>query len=743
MVSIRLNIKISTEYMKIIYCSSSENIQELKTVCSDYTSSKISTLFTNPEPIFVKEFLSIKNLEVIKVKDYPDYYNLWNDMMNKITFAYNYRHLESKIIFDEYREFNKKYAEEINKICGKNDLLIINNASLYLLPGMVNCKVAIRNIDFDECFIERVPYYKEVLLELFKAQKFFSSKAARDSFINYITCSYNFLDHDIGGCHFIESYVDKHAVLDILKLWTAYMESKRSESTIIKNELINHLERIHMPKEYEVILTNVPLLHLEAYIKKNKKVNIRYIRASVEIDEKQERMIQYLKKAYGCQIDVIDKHDYNIIVSEMLYCDIFIGSKHNMLAALFLVPTIYDEVDPCMMKKKIEKMLSIDEIKKEELYEKQKKVLGEEEFLEIFLKYNNCWIEIEANKYSVDEKILQYIDGLRACMKNDFSYISNLMPPHNNRFKNETDTDISETHDENEIIVYKDKEMQKDHILYEKYENDKKILFKRRSSSGLQKTVNPNEYIGVKNNTITVKHIRNNTKNIKIPEMADFAKIKEFWNNSEKVALLDYDGTLAEIKETPDLAKPTEELIDFLHEFSKHARLIICTGRSVDIADKWFPKSIEIYAEHGCAHRQNGKWIFKDKINGIEDCIEIMNYYQIRTPGSIVEVKSCGCAFHYKRVKDFDLEKLYFLLKKTVGNAVVLGKGVIEVTSSNKYEVVMNTHPTIVAGDDNVDEDMFEGCDGISIRVGKGKTKADYYVESVPNMLYILKGLIK
>lgn len=221
----------------------------------------------------------------------------------------------------------------------------------------------------------------------------------------------------------------------------------------------------------------------------------------------------------------------------------------------------------------------------------------------------------------------------------------------------------------------------------------------------------------------------------------EFDKLKEFWQNSQKVALFDYDGTLSKIEKLPHLAAPNQKLFDLINKFSKNAKFIICTGRSVEIVDEWFPSEYEVFAEHGAAHRKNGKWTYKDKMKGIKECLDVMDYYQIRTPGSVVEKKSHGCAFHYKLVKDFDIEKLYYLFKRMVGSAVTLGKGVIEVRSSNKYEIARQVKPSLVAGDDRVDEDLYDGCDGISIGIGEGETKANYYVESVTDFLQLLDGL--
>lgn len=753
--------------MKIIYCCSSDDIKELKLMPCDYTSSKISTLFTKTEPFFIKEFLSISNIKYIKVKDYPDYKVLWDDMMSKITFAYNFRHLESKVLFSEYVEFNRKYADEINAICESDDLVVVNDSSLYLLPEMVNCKVAIRNIQFDDCFIERVPYHRELVATLFKAEKFFVSRRSLASFHRFLDTSYVFDEADRGGCHYMRRHVDKEAVLDVLKICRAYMDSFSTGDTLKYNDLLEYIRTLTIPKENEAILTNVPLLHLEAYIKKHPKINIRYIRASVEVDEKQDRMVQYLKKVYNCRIDVIDKHDLNVLILEMLYCGIFIGSEHTEIAKLLRKPCLPDDPDPHFLSGQIEGQ--IGKIQKK-IY-----VSGEDEYLQEFLEIHGYDVETQID-CTIDDRIDTYLLELIDWMSSQVRGVSELMPTEVIKSESSTceaEPGYADKHsarsgsllcNERDDIIDDSGQVNHDDVLYEKTVNDEKILYKKRAS---RKTVSrvllknvvhdeeENRKDGHPNNQhrkeCTANFCRCPDKNINYrrrkpvqdPKPVEVDRIKEMWSGSNKIALFDYDGTLANIEELPHMAAPKEELFELLDKFSEEARLIICTGRSVEVVDSWFPKRYEIYAEHGAAHRLDGEWTYKEKIPYIEECIDMMEYYQVRTPGSIVERKSHGAAFHYKKVKDFDIEKLYFLLKRIVGGAVVCGKGVIEVRSGNKYEIAKEIGPAIVAGDDKVDEDLYDACDGITIRVGEGPTRAEYCAASVAEFLGLLSNLSK
>ena len=119
-------------------------------------------------------------------------------------------------------------------------------------------------------------------------------------------------------------------------------------------------------------------------------------------------------------------------------------------------------------------------------------------------------------------------------------------------------------------------------------------------------------------------------------------------------------------------------------------------------------------------------------VGRIKECEDVIRYFAKRTPNSLLEIKNCGLCFHYRRVEGgFNPEKLYNLLKRIAGDQVCRGKDVIEVRSLSKDYVCYFANPAICAGDDVTDEDMFEVSRSISIRVGKGVTKADAYVENV------------
>jgi len=227
------------------------------------------------------------------------------------------------------------------------------------------------------------------------------------------------------------------------------------------------------------------------------------------------------------------------------------------------------------------------------------------------------------------------------------------------------------------------------------------------------------------------------------------AEFKKKYKNGNKSILADYDGTLAQLEKKPDMAIPTSRVLSLL---KKHPEIIICTGRSCEKVDEWFPMEVECYAEHGAMHRKDGIW---DDVKAIDrqqegfktTVLDIMNYYRKRTPNSSVEEKSCGAAFHYRQCGNIDkiIQLMYCELSKLgtiMGFMVSAGKKVVEVKLGSKGKIVDQINPGVVAGDDLTDEDMFEHSENITIKVGKDDTKADYYLQNTGEMITLLEELM-
>lgn len=223
----------------------------------------------------------------------------------------------------------------------------------------------------------------------------------------------------------------------------------------------------------------------------------------------------------------------------------------------------------------------------------------------------------------------------------------------------------------------------------------------------------------------------------------DIAKVKEHWLKSNKIFMLDYDGTLNPVQKIPHHARPNGQLIDLLIRFNKTAKAVICTGRQKEQVDGWFPAEIEIFAEHGAYRRRDGSWKREGEPLDLTDCIAIMEEYKKAWPDMVLEIKSTALALHYHCVESFDPREMVTRLRHHVGDAVIEGKGIVDVRSVSKDVPCLQVDPAMCAGDDVTDEDMFEVCKGLSIRVGRVPSKADYYVDGVADIHSLLEELIK
>lgn len=850
--------------MKILYCSPGVDTEDLKRQPTTYTSSKIKTLQAKKKPFYIKEFQSVKNMDYIELKPAPRFSKLWLDVMNNRTFSYNFEYLNSKCIFDEYVKYNREVADSINAQCADNDLIIVNDESLYLLPEMVTCRVAIRNLKFSLSFIEKVPYYLKVLESLFKAQKFFADRESLEAFNTYVDSLYEFWDKERGGCWYMKTPVDKERVQWVIQACYAHLSGKdllpkcqceesncgctlpTEHAEELREKVANYIAALQSSASSKTVLTNAPLLHLEMYIKHNKKAAIRYLRDKVEMDEEKERMVQYLKKTYDCTIEIVDTYDFEMIVLEMLHCDVFVGNKYYELAKMLRRPHVLDNYDLIELQHNIERC--IGQIRKRQL------VHGEDEYLKAFMEINGYRVqppEIESWDDTVDSMIVDYLsrrnEGLKdlGCCKDSCkdSCKSNCKDNGKNSCKCNgkcnckdscksngkgsckcnTNNSISSVHNSlsNCSISSSSSSSSSSYsscgneegilcectchtckctrgALYEKIVKGEKVLFKRvceapgscanckECSISCKECTNPERVrvsevlsIATEDEPESQKCpderncYCNNGKHyddgkgticdcgqgraprkprlnpasermeLKEAPQADLEKIKAAWDNSNRVALLDYDGTLSELCSKPEEARPSQYILDLLGRLSQHNRCVVCTGRSCADVDAWFPPELEVYAEHGAQHRVNGEWEKCHPVPRLDECREIMQFYAEKTPGSMIEDKESGCAFHFKNVPEFDFRRLFCLLRRVVGDSVYLGKYVLEVRSGSKDIVSQKVKPAFCAGDDQTDEDMFAYCEGVSVKVGEGKTIANYSVKSVSEMIEIVEYILK
>lgn len=220
--------------------------------------------------------------------------------------------------------------------------------------------------------------------------------------------------------------------------------------------------------------------------------------------------------------------------------------------------------------------------------------------------------------------------------------------------------------------------------------------------------------------------------------------------NAPKICLvLDYDGTVVQIEQRPELAVLSSLQREFLKELQKRTEVVILSGRRKEFLDHQFEDcSFTLGAEHGAFIKdQTGNWrsrISSDIQSWYAEAKNVMLAYAERVPLSFVEQKEAALVWHYRQSPQtfaaFHAHRLDEQLQVglanqpvsvTLGNRVVEAKA-IECNKGSFMRDLMKQSPAgtlfICLGDDLTDEDMFKvvGRRGLSIKVGEGKTGAQY-----------------
>ena len=194
--------------------------------------------------------------------------------------------------------------------------------------------------------------------------------------------------------------------------------------------------------------------------------------------------------------------------------------------------------------------------------------------------------------------------------------------------------------------------------------------------------------------------------------------------------LVDLDGTLVPLADTPDLARPATPLVEFLDALAacEGVALAIVSGRPSSELERFFAgtRSLRLAAEHGAFLRDGRGWrsLLSGDGLGLDDLHAAFEELARRNQGALVERKSVSVAFHYRRVSRrvapalrVEAEALgQAWLRTHPGYECIRGSEVIEVrpTGARKSAAVpwmrgiAGPGARIVAlGDDITDEDMF------------------------------------
>ncbi|HEX6643777.1 MAG TPA: bifunctional alpha,alpha-trehalose-phosphate synthase (UDP-forming)/trehalose-phosphatase [Gemmatimonadales bacterium] len=231
--------------------------------------------------------------------------------------------------------------------------------------------------------------------------------------------------------------------------------------------------------------------------------------------------------------------------------------------------------------------------------------------------------------------------------------------------------------------------------------------------------------------------------------------------------LLDYDGTLVTFTGRPEAARPDTELLGLLGQLAVRpgTEVHLVSGRSRDQLAEWLGDlPVSLHAEHGLWSRAPGsaQWKQQALSNGtpFEQLSSIMNRYTESTPGTMVERKTAGVAWHYRmadaalgELKAEQLAAEMDSLAEEHDLDVLRGDKVIEVRPSGIHkgvivaETVKSLHPDsliVAMGDDRTDEDLFRALPegSIAIHVGPRESEAPVRLQDVAAARAFLRDLV-
>jgi trehalose 6-phosphate synthase/phosphatase len=244
-------------------------------------------------------------------------------------------------------------------------------------------------------------------------------------------------------------------------------------------------------------------------------------------------------------------------------------------------------------------------------------------------------------------------------------------------------------------------------------------------------------------------------------------KIKnEFSKSNQRLLFLDYDGTLQPYSKTPELARPSEKLIQLLSSINSlpNTDVVLISGRDWQILEQWFGHlNMNLVAEHGLfikERTQDWNIIKPVRRNWKNKIKELMKSYVQKLPGALIEEKEYSVAFHFRRsdpeLASLRVRELMNHLSAFIGNVdvqILRGNKVIEVRSAGidkgvaaMHWISKNNDPSrfiLAIGDDVTDEDLFRVIprEGFSIRVGRGTSYAMYNLLSTDEVLGLLSEL--
>lgn len=240
--------------------------------------------------------------------------------------------------------------------------------------------------------------------------------------------------------------------------------------------------------------------------------------------------------------------------------------------------------------------------------------------------------------------------------------------------------------------------------------------------------------------------------------------VASYGQSTDRLLLLDYDGTLAPFASHPQGARPDQALLELLKQLADDPAnyVIVVSGRSAEDLETWLGEvpRLGLAAEHGARYRPPGakEWELRRVATDWKSNIRsILEHFVERTPGSLVEEKQLALVWHYRTVEpefgDWLATELVDMLERMLAETELRayrGNKIVEIKPmwANKGAFVKrmlaereNADFIFCVGDDRTDEDMFVELPSSawSIHVGAGPTRAGYRAASTEAVRDLLR----
>jgi trehalose 6-phosphate synthase/phosphatase len=232
--------------------------------------------------------------------------------------------------------------------------------------------------------------------------------------------------------------------------------------------------------------------------------------------------------------------------------------------------------------------------------------------------------------------------------------------------------------------------------------------------------------------------------------------------------LLDYDGTLVPFTPTPDMAAPDREVRALLAALAARPATAVhlVSGRPRETLASWLGAlPVALHAEHGSWSREppDDRWRPHEDIQPLphDELLALLHRYTERTPGSLVERKSVGLAWHYRQAAtEVALHQAKTMIEEVRRRypsetvAVLHGDKVVEFRPAGIHKGLI-VHRLVEArapgallvavGDDATDEDMFAALPehDVGVHIGPRPSRATWRLPDVAACRQFLGDLLR